>query len=59
VNPPCILFIIDGFTLKHCIDEVYTDTEEYKEGAFKKCPSRAFIMLKFLEAERVMNKKLN
>ncbi len=27
--------------------------------AFKKWSSRAFIMLKFLEAERVMNKKLN
>jgi hypothetical protein len=26
--------------------------------SFPKCPSRAFIMLKFLEAERVMNKKL-
>ena len=27
--------------------------------ASPKCSSRAFIMLKFLEAERVMNKKLN
>jgi hypothetical protein len=25
----------------------------------KKWPSRAFIMLRFLEAERVMNKRLN
>jgi len=30
-----------------------------QKGAFKKCPSRAFIRLKFLEAEKVMNKKLN
>jgi len=29
-----------------------------EEIAFKKCPSRAFILLKFLEAEKVMNKKL-
>lgn len=32
---------------------------KFQEGASQKCPSRAFIMLKFLEAERVMNKKLN
>jgi len=30
----------------------------FQGGAFQKCPSRAFIMLKFLEAKRVMNKKL-
>jgi hypothetical protein len=30
-----------------------------QEVASPKCPSRAFIMLKFLEAERAMNKKLN
>jgi hypothetical protein len=29
-----------------------------QEIAFKKCPSRAFIMLKFLEVEKVMNKKV-
>jgi hypothetical protein len=31
---------------------------EGEEGAFQKCPSRAFIMLKFFGVEEVMNKKL-
>jgi hypothetical protein len=30
-----------------------------QELAFKKCPSRAFIMFKFLKTERIMNKKLD